>query len=141
MINHLFEFAVNHYLLVGTFVVLLIAFLINEGKQGGAAVTTGHLVSLMNKEDALVLDVRDQKEFAQGHIAGSLNIPFTTLNERVAELEAYKDKPVVLVCKMGQHAGAAGRKLKSGGFNNVRRLTGGMAEWTGNNLPIVKGKA
>ena len=140
MINHLLEFALHHYLLVGIFIVLLIAFLVNEGKRGGAAITTGSLVSMINREGAVVLDVRDHKDFAQGHIAGSVNIPFSNLDERVSELEPYKDKPVVLVCKMGQHAGAAGRKLKAGGFNNVRRLAGGMAEWTGNSLPVVKGK-
>ena len=141
MINHLLEFAIHHYLLVGTFIVLLIAFLINEGKRGGAAITTGHLVSLINKEDAVVLDVREHKDYSAGHIAGSVNIPFASLDERITELDAYKDKPVILVCKMGQHAGAAGRKLRAGGFGNVRRLAGGMAEWTGNNLPVIKGKA
>lgn len=140
LINHLFEFAANHYLLVGTFIILVVAFVINEGKQGGAAITTGNLVNLINREGAVVLDVRDNKEYAQGHISGSVNIPFPNLDERMSELDPYKDKPVVLVCKMGQHAGAAGRKLKAGGFSNVRRLAGGMADWTGNNLPVVKGK-
>lgn len=140
MIHQLFEFAGNHFILVGIFIALLIAFLINEGKRGGAAISTGNLVSLINREGAVVLDIRDEKEFVQGHIAGAVNIPYANLDNRVGELEPYKEKPVVLVCKMGQHASAAGRQLKSKGFTNVRRLMGGMAEWSAANLPMVKGK-
>jgi len=140
MIDKLFEFAGNHFLLVGTFVALLAAFLFNESKRGGAAISTVNLVNLMNREGAVVLDVRDDKEFLLGHIAGAVNVPYANLDNRLAEIESYKEKPVVLVCKMGQHAGAAGRKLKGHGFADVRRLAGGMAEWTGANLPVVKGQ-
>lgn len=140
MIEQLFEFVGNHYILVGIFVFLLVAFFINEGKQGGAAIATGGLVNLINKEDAVVVDIRDSKEFGTGHIAGAINIPYSSLDSRVGELEAHKEKPIVVVCKMGQHAGTAGRKLKAQGFINVRRLAGGMAEWTGASLPVVKGK-
>ncbi|MBL6689923.1 MAG: rhodanese-like domain-containing protein, partial [Pseudomonadales bacterium] len=66
------------------------------------------------------------------------NFPLATFDSRVGELDTYKEKPVVLVCKMGQHAGAVGRKLKAQGFEDVRRLSGGMAEWTANSLPVVK---
>ena len=65
-------------------------------------------------------------------------MPVSSIDARIGELEAYKDKPVVLVCKMGQHASASGRKFKDQGFENVRRLSGGMAEWTANSLPVVK---
>jgi len=139
MIEQLFEFVTNHFILVSIFVFLLFAFFVNEGKQGGAAVATGGLVTLINKEDAVVVDIRDAKEFKQGHIAGAINIPYGSLDDRLSELEAHKEKPVVVVCKMGQHAGAAGRKLKANGFDNVRRLSGGMAEWNNSSLPVVKG--
>lgn len=141
MIAQLFEFALNHFILVGIFFALVIAFFVNESKQGGAAIATGGLVTLMNKEGAIVVDVRDNNDFKQGHIAGAVNIPYSSLESRAAELESHKEKPVVVVCKIGQHAGAAGRKLRSLGFSDVRRLSGGMAEWTGSSLPVVKGKA
>lgn len=139
MLEQLFEFAVNHFILVSVFVFLLFAFFVNEGKQGGAAVATGGLVNLINKEDAVVVDIRDSKDYKQGHIAGAINIPYANIDSRMNELEAHKDKPVVLVCKLGQHAGAAGRKLRAQGFEDVRRLSGGMAEWNGASLPVVKG--
>lgn len=139
MIEQLFEFATNHFILVSMFFFLLFAFFVNEGKQGGAAVASSGLVNLINKEDAVVVDIRDAKDYKQGHIAGAINIPYASIDSRVKELEAHKDKPIVLVCKMGQHAGAAGRKLKAQGFENVRRLSGGMTEWNGSSLPVVKG--
>ena len=138
MLDQLIEFAGNHYILVSLFLVLVVAFIINEGKQGGAAISPSSLVTLVNREGAVIVDVRDGKEFGNGHIAGAVNIPATSIDTRVGDLLAYKEKPVVLVCKIGQHAGAAGRKLKAQGFENVRRLSGGMAEWTASNLPVVK---
>jgi len=136
MIEQIFEFIVNHPILVGTFVFLLVAFLINEGKQGGATVNTSNLVKMVNHEDAVILDVRDKKDFGLGHISGAVHMPFSSLDQRATELDA--DKPIILVCKMGQHSSAAGKKLKALGFENVRRLSGGMAEWNASGLPIVK---
>ncbi len=138
MIAQIFEFIGNHPFLVGTFVFLVIAFLINEGKQGGASVSTANLVNLVNREDALVIDVRDKKDYGSGHISGAIHIPLTRLEERASEFEDKKAKPIVVVCKMGQHSSTAGKKLKDLGFENVRRLSGGMAEWNAAGLPVVK---
>lgn len=120
------------------FLVLLVAFIINEGKQGGAAISPTNLVTLVNREGAVVVDVRDSKEFNSGHIAGAVNIPAAKIDAQIGDLEPYKANHVILVCKMGQHAGSVGRKLKAQGFESVRRLSGGMAEWSASNLPVVK---
>ena len=138
MVDQIFDFVTNHYVLVGAFVFLLVAFVINEGKQGGAAITPTNLVNLVNREGAMLLDIRDTKEYSSGHIAGAVSMPVSSIDARIGELESHKDKPVVLVCKMGQHASLTGRKLKALGFENVRRLSGGMAEWTASSLPVVK---
>ena len=96
------------------------------------------LVNLINREGATILDVRDSKEFGAGHITGAINIPYASFDGRASELEKFKDKPLVVVCKMGQHSGAIGRKLLAQGFEDVRRLSGGMSEWQASNLPMVK---
>ena len=138
VIAQIFEFIGNHYVLVSIFACLLIAFFIIEGKRGGAAISSTNLVNLVNREDALIVDLRDMKEYGKGHIAGAMNLPYSSFDTRVNELDAHKQRPLVLVCKMGQHAGAIGRKLKAQGFEDVRRLSGGMAEWTAGSLPVVK---
>jgi rhodanese-related sulfurtransferase len=137
--SQLFEFVGNHPFLVGTFAVLLTLFIRNETQRGGKGVTPQELVNLVNREGAVVLDVRDSKEFAAGHIVDAVNVPHAALESRLAELEKYKEKPVTIVCKMGQHAGTAGAMLRKAGFASVSRLTGGMTEWRNQNLPVVKG--
>lgn len=137
--EQLFEFVGNHPFLVGTFVLLLVLFIRNETQRGGASVSPQQLVNLVNKEGAVVLDVRDGKEFSAGHIVDAVNIPHGALAGRLSELDKYKEKPIAIVCKMGQHSGAAGTVLRKAGFQNVSRLTGGLTEWRNQNLPVVKG--
>jgi rhodanese-related sulfurtransferase len=138
LIEQIFDFISNHLILVSVFVFLLVAFVINEGKQGGSAITPSNLVNLVNRDGAVIVDIREGKEFSAGHIAGAVHIPYGSFDSRLGELDTYKEKPVVLVCKMGQHAGAIGRKLRAAEYQDVRRLSGGMAEWTASNLPVVK---
>lgn len=138
MLDQLIEFAINHYVLVGLFFALLAAFFVNESRLGGATVSPSELVNLINKEDGVVFDIRDQKEFSAGHIVDAINVPFAGVDSRLADLAKYQARAVVIVCKMGQHSGAVGRKLRSAGFTNVRRLSGGIAEWRASNMPLVK---
>lgn len=135
--DRVIEFAMNHPMLVGSFVALLVAFIVLESRRGGKSVSSQQLTNLVNRENAVVLDVRDAKEFREGHITGSRNIPFAQLQSKLGELEQYKDAPIILVCKMGQHAGAAGRVLSTSGFKDVRRLTGGLSGWKADGLPLV----
>ena len=137
--DRVIEFALSHMALVGSFFGLLAAFLFLESRRGGAGASSQQLTNLVNSQGAIVLDVRDRKEFVLGHITESTNIPFAKLEERVSELNSHKESPIVLVCKMGQHSGAAGKILTKNGFKDVRRLTGGIATWTADSLPLVKG--
>ena len=97
-------------------------------------VTVGHVAS---PEDAVFVDIRDAKDFSAGHIANAVNIPFATLTSRMSELDKYKDKPLILVCKSGQTVNMAGKTLREKGFNAVR-MSGGMMEWNNQNLPVVR---
>ena len=103
----LLEFCLNHPLLVGTFLVLLTAFFILETRRGGKSITPQQLTNLVNIDGGIVLDVREAKDYREGHITGSKNIVFAKLKDSLGELGADKEKPIVVVCKMGQHAGAA----------------------------------
>ncbi|HET8707852.1 MAG TPA: rhodanese-like domain-containing protein [Pseudomonadales bacterium] len=140
LLDRIIEFSTNHVLLVGSWVGLLGALFVIESRRGGETLTSQQVTNLINGEGALVLDVRDPKDFQAGHITGSTNIPFNRINERIGEIEHYKDKPVVLVCAMGQHAGMVGRILHTKGFKNVRRLAGGISTWKTDGLPLVKAK-
>lgn len=123
-------------MLVSLLLALLGLFLWNENRRAGDSISVHQLTQQVNQASALVLDLREPKEFREGHVVDALNIPYAKLAERMNELD--KARPLVLVDKMGQHSAAAGRTLKQAGFQ-VSRLQGGMSEWTIANLPLVKG--
>jgi len=95
-------------------------------------------VLLFNHEDALVLDVREQSEWADGHISRAKHIPLGQLKNRLSDLERYKDKPIVAVCRSGNRSGSACRTLKNAGFQNLHNLAGGMIAWEQAGLPREK---
>ena len=134
------EFVTNHWILSMTFVALLVAFFINEMKRTGRSVTSQELVNLVNREKAVVVDVRDSTEYSSGHITDAINIPHSALPSRLSELDKFKERPIVLVCKMGQHAGSMGTILKKAGFKQVAKLKGGLSSWRADNMPLVKGR-
>jgi rhodanese-related sulfurtransferase len=139
--DRLIEFSMNHPFLVGAFLSLLTLLLMLENRRSGQAISPRTLGLLVNRSEATVLDVRDGKDFRDGHITGSVNIPYSQLTEKLSELDGAKGKPVIVVCKMGQHAGAAGRLLTRAGFADVRRLSGGIMTWKAEGLPLVKKSA
>jgi len=95
-------------------------------------------VMLFNHEDALVLDVREQTEFKDGHIAKAKHIPLGQLKTRLTELEKYKGRPIVAVCRSGSRSGHACGVLKKAGFDNVSNLAGGFSAWEQAGLPKEK---
>ena len=136
--DQVIEYIGNHPFLIGSFVLLFALFVRNETHRGGHSVTAQQLVNMVNRENAVVIDVRDKKDFDQGHIVNAVNIPFANLSNRVDELKKYQEQPLVVACKQGQHAGSAGTLLRKAGFENISRLTGGITEWRNQNLPVVK---
>jgi rhodanese-related sulfurtransferase len=134
-----FVFISEQWVLVSILVVLVWALAFSERLKGGKPVSAHEVTRLVNSGDGVVVDLRDGKEFSAGHIAGALHIPQSKVNDSEKDLEQYRDRTLVLVDKMGQHAGRVGKKLREAGFE-VRRLQGGMAEWSGQGLPLVKKK-
>ena len=84
--------------LVGSFLLFLILFFRNEMSRGGRTVNAQELVNMVNRDGAVVVDVRDSTEFRSGHVVGAVNIPHASIAERLAELTRYRDKPVVVMC-------------------------------------------
>ncbi len=134
--EQVFEFISNNWMLASVWGVFLAAFLWDNNRRSGASISSAQATQMINKQDAMVLDIRDKKDFDTGHLANALNIPYASLADRMSELESAKERPIVLVCKSGQSVGMAGKTLKQKGFE-VFRLSGGMMEWTNQNLPVV----
>lgn len=136
--ERVFEFAVNHYILVSLFVAFLLAILVLESRRGGAKISAQGAVNLINRDEAVVVDIRDRKDFNEGRITGAINIPLNSIKSRASELKKFKDKQIIVADKMGQHSAMAVKQLNAEGYTNVVRLNGGIADWQGSNLPLVK---
>jgi rhodanese-related sulfurtransferase len=89
-------------------------------------------------DDALVLDVREDKEFAAGHIPKARHIPLGQLAGRLQELEKFKAKAILVTCRSGQRSARACGMLKKAGFETVYNQAGGIIAWERANLPIAK---
>jgi rhodanese-related sulfurtransferase len=133
-----FEFVINHWMLSGTFVALLVALFTLERLRSGQVLSPQQVTMLLNRETGVVIDIREKKDFSEGHIMGSVHIPLASLKEKVKDLEKYKGKQIVLVDKMGQHSATAAKLLREAGVENIARLQGGVSEWRNSNLPLSK---
>ena len=105
---------------------------------GGAEIGTLEATRLMNQGPTLILDVRDEKEFAAGHLPKARHIPLRDLSKRVEEIAKFKAKPVIVTDRNGARGGAACRVLKNAGFTNVVQLKGGLNAWQQASLPVEK---
>ncbi len=131
------EFLAQEWILVLALLVVAAMLAWHEARKAGPSVTPQQAINLINGEQGVFVDLRDNADFRQGHIIDTLHIPSAKLAERMAELVKYKEKPVVLVCKMGQQSGAASKQLKAAGFSRVYKMTGGMMEWSNLQLPVT----
>jgi rhodanese-related sulfurtransferase len=105
---------------------------------GGPSVNTLEATQLINRQDALMLDVREQAEFAQAHILNARALPLSQLGARIGDIGKYKDKPVIVYCATGNRSSAAAAVLRKGGFTQVFNLSGGFAAWQQAGLPVQK---
>ena len=139
----LMAFAGRHPLLSLALAGITVAILYNEiaGRLSGVRrLGAAQLTALINRENALVVDLRPIGDFDKGHIAGSKNVQMSQFDPENKQLAPAKALPVVLVCKVGASATAAAKRLRKAGFSNVSVLDGGIQAWQAADLPLVKGR-
>lgn len=128
-------------LLLGLAVVsggLLIFPLFSRGMRTSAEVGPTDAVMLINRKDAVVIDVRDDTEFAGGHITNARHVPEKQLDERIKELEKFKAKPVIVSCGNGRRSAGVADSLRKQGFADVVALRGGISAWVQAGMPLEK---
>ena len=135
---NIFTFVSQEWLLISILLALITVLMITTRKNNGLPISAGELVSLMNQDEAVLIDIRPSGDFNKGHIHGAINIPHNKFSGRISELEKLQSKMLVLADQMGQHAGAVGALLSKQDYQ-VRRLSGGINNWQHSNLPLVKG--
>ena len=108
--------------------------------KGGRGISPTQATMLINREDAIVVDVRESAEYSAGHLLNARHIPLGELEKRLGELDKFKDKPVILNCQSGSRSASACGVLRKAGFNNVHNLEGGIAAWEQAGMPISRRK-
>jgi rhodanese-related sulfurtransferase len=135
------EFLKQNVLLIGLAIgsgLALLLPMLSRSVAGISSLSATEAVMLMNRKSALVLDVREADEFAQGHLQGARHVPLPQLSARIKELEKFRDKPVLVVCERGRRANAAAKLLKAQNFTTLNVLKGGMQAWIEAKMPSSK---
>ncbi len=132
------EFLNAHPIMVGLWAVVGVMLLLSLTPGVGKNIAPQQLTDLVNREDAVVLDIRPAADFAKGHIVGAINVPMSKLTQSTADLDRYKERPLVVVCASGTTAVNACKLLQKGGFTKLFRLNNGMQAWLADNLPTSK---
>ena len=135
-------FVTNWPLLLALIIILFMLVRSYVGPGASRPVSPMELLQLINHQNALVLDVRTDKEYRDGHIINSMHIPLSTLSDQLSKLAAYKHASVVIVCRSGARSAQAAGTLRKVGFEQVHNLAGGVMAWQNANMPLTteKGK-
>lgn len=135
------EFFQDNILLIslalGSGVMLLMPSL-QKSANGIPNLNSQEAVTLINRSHAIIIDVRNDDEFAAGHIAEAKSMPLDALPDRLNELKKYKDKPILVNCQRGVRGAKACDILKKAEFTQVHHLKGGLEAWVNDKLPVVK---
>ncbi|SDI29266.1 MULTISPECIES: rhodanese-like domain-containing protein [Ferrimonas] len=138
------DFLSRHPMLSAAWVGLLGAWVFTMAKSSFSKVknvAAQEAVRMINKEDAVVVDVRGEDEFRKGHIANAIHLPLAEIkNNQLSTLEKHKDAPIIVVCNAGVSSVQAAQMLVSAGFGQVFSLQGGMTDWKSANLLVVRKK-
>jgi rhodanese-related sulfurtransferase len=111
-----------------------VARLMRPGQEVGPT----EAVQLINRRDAIVLDIRDAAEYKTGHITNARHVPESELDARAKELEKMKSRPIIVSCARGNRSANVAARLRKLGFNEVVSLRGGLAAWQTANMPLEK---
>ena len=140
--EQIIEFAQDNFFLSGIWLALIILILytyIAGALSPVKELNTNEATLKINKEDAVLLDIRKQEEFKKGHIVGARQIKSSELESNdFSKLEKHKSQPIIVVCAMGMSAKKTASALLKAGFTEASVLQGGMSAWTSANLPTTK---
>ena len=137
------EFVTNHWLLFIALLVvtfLLLQDLFETVFRKFEMLSPLLVISKMNQDNTVIIDVREANEFKKGHIDSAINTPLGSFDKHVEQLKKHKHNPLIVICQTGTRATPACKKLTSAGFDQIFSMIGGMQSWEENNFPTTKSK-
>ncbi len=124
---------------VGSFIALV--HLTLQKLSGILDISPAEATNLINRQDAVIIDVRSFDEFSKGHIQNAKNFPSETFMQNIEKIKALQgDKPLLIYCQSGIRSQRAAKELKKAGFNLLHNLADGIESWKNANYPLIKGK-
>ena len=144
LIHRLPEFLGTHLYLTLGFIAVLTALLVTEVQRftrGYKALTPAGLTQLVNRENALLIDVSSLQDFEKGHVPGAKNVQMSQFDPEHKDLAKAKELPIAVYDRSGQTSGTAAQRLVKAGFSRVYWLEGGLSAWTEAQLPLAKGRS
>ena len=139
--EQILTFISNNLLLFGALIVILAMLannLLGSRLRGFKTTTPAQAIQMINHDNAVVLDIREDGEYHNGHIINALHIPQNHLKTRLQELDKYKDRAIIVSCRSGSRSGQACALLKKQGFESLYNLAGGIMAWQSAGLPLIK---
>jgi rhodanese-related sulfurtransferase len=133
----------NHALPCLAFLGVTIALVGNELSRftrGYRAVSPAQLTALINRENALVVDLSAPADYEKGHVIGSRSVAISQFDPENKQLAKARELPVALVCRNGMTSATAAKRLSKAGFTQVYWLDGGIAAWQQADLPLARGR-
>ncbi len=92
-------------------------------------ISPAQAAAMHTEKKAVIVDVREDQEWDETHIPGAIHIPLNQLPARLAELESYKNSPIIAQCQSGRRSAQAAYTLTAAGFTKVLNLDGGLLAW------------
>lgn len=141
MVHQIMQFAIKHWQLVSGFIIIAILIVLEEAttqRQKGPQLTSSGVTHAINRDNALVIDLREPALFREGHIVGSKNFPLSEFDRQEEKLKSHIDRHIILVDAMGLKTGPIALRLKKAGFLKIASLKGGIDAWKMANMPVTK---
>ncbi|MDR1012586.1 MAG: rhodanese-like domain-containing protein [Coxiellaceae bacterium] len=141
MIQQIFQFIYRHWILCSAGIVVLLMLIIEELKEksnGATRVSIQEAALLLNRKNAVVIDLRTQQSFSNGYILGAINIPINELEHNIKKLESYKNDSLILVDNNELNPSAINIKLRKHGFTKINVLAGGLNAWKDARMPLTQ---
>ena len=139
--DQVLEFVSNHMLLSVALIVILFLIIkmeLDRFTSGVVQVNPFEAIRQLNDQHAVVIDVRESKEYGEGHLKDAVHIPLSDFKTRINELDKFKDKSVIAYCRSGQRSFSACKMLRKAGFDSVSNMQGGIMAWQNQNMPVSK---
>jgi rhodanese-related sulfurtransferase len=136
-VENILIFAQEQFVVVISLTAIVFLFVRHEASKGGEKLSCPQVVAAVNADEAILLDVRDTKEYDAGHIVNAISMPHAKVADSLNVLEKHRQKKIIVIDKMGQQSAAVVKTLVANDFTAVR-LGGGISDWQQDNLPLVK---